>query len=303
MNIIQIVKSFLPHLDKDRVIEDLRITAGELDNFALPSYKQASEYFKSSKVKSQANKDLIDIFYRNFDMQGMSKQPNVAAEILKRLIFIKDNTDYILSLAETLYERDIINEGLTAKKAIILKAASAVSFISRYSIDLLNYMYISEAGALGADLEEGMSLSPAGMKHIQENIARFSRMLSDYGIPTKKFTNIVLQIPEVAISSKTADSLRGLYKDNDIDPFGNVFKSGFTGSPIYHLRLQVAEWQSHRYKANKEKKAILELRLLYLKTYKDGQTDAKLEQEIAHTQSRVDRINRYLAEVEEDLAA
>lgn len=303
MNIIQVVRAFLPHLDKDKVLEDLRVTSGELDNFAIPSYRQAAEHFKMNKIKSQINKDLTDGFYRVFDLQGIPKQPNLGAEILKRLGFIKDNTDYILSLAETLYERDIINEGLTAKKAVILKAASAASFISRYSIDLLNFLYVHEAAVSGADIQEGMSLSPAALKHIHENLPRFARMLSDYGIPTKKFSNIVLGIPEVAISSKTADSIKGLYKDQEIDPFGNQFKSGFTGNPIYHLRLQVAEWQSNRYKANKEKKKVLELRLLYLQSQKQGKVDAKLEQEIDYTQDRVDKLNRYLVEVEEDLAA
>lgn len=303
MNILQVVRAFLPHLDKDRVLEDLRVTSGELDNFALPSYRQAAEHFKLNKIKSQVNIDLVQSFYRVFDLQGMPKQPNVAAEVLKRLVFIKDNTDYILTLAETLYERDIINEGLTAKKAVILKAASAVSFISRYSIDLLNFLYVHEAGVAGADVEEGMTLSPAALKYITENLPRFARMVSDYGIPTKKFSNIVLGLPEVALGSKTADTVKGLYKDHDIDPFGNQFKSGFTGNPIYHIRLQVAEWQSNRYKANKEKKKVLELRLLYLKEQKEGRVDAKLQQEISYTQDRVDKINRYLSEVEEDLAA
>ncbi len=303
MKIIDVVRAFLPHMDKDKVLEDLRVTSGELDNYALSSYRQATEYFKLNKSKSKQNKELMDLFYRNFDMQGSPKQPNLAGEILKRLVFIKENTDYILSLAETLYERDIINEGLTAKKAVILKAASSVSFISRYSIDLLNYMYVNEALELNAEIEDSMQLSPAAIKYVQLNITRFATMLSDYGIPTKTFSKIVIGIPEVAISSKTANSVMGLYNEKELDPFGNQFKSGFTGNPIYHLRLQVAEWQSSRYKANKEKKKVLELRLLYLKSLKDGKPEAKIEQEISYTQDRVDRINRYLTEVEEDLAA
>lgn len=302
MKIIDVVRAFLPHLDKDKVLEDLRVTSGELENYGLNSYKQASEYFKTNKIKSGINKELTDIFYRNFDLQGGVKQPTLAGEILKRLVFIKENTDYILSLAETLYERDIINEGLTAKKAVILKAASAVSFISRYSIDLLNYLYINESIVLNAELDDSMQLSPAALKHVNNNLVHFAVLLSDYGIPTKKFSQIVLMIPEVAVNTKTADSVKGLYNEKAIDPFGNVFKSGFTGNPIYHLRLQVAEWQSSRYKSNKEKKKILELRLLYLKSLNDGKPEAKIEREIEYTQSRVDKINRYLSEVEEDLS-
>lgn len=302
MNLVNVVKAFLPHIDKTKVIEDLRITTAEVENFALPSYLHATDYFKVSKMKALANKDLESVFYRNFDQQGGVKQPNFVAEIYKRLPYIKENTDYVLSLAEELYERDIINEGLTAKKAVLLRAASSLSFVSRFSVDLLNLLYVNEAIQANAAVEDSMQLSPAVIKHVNENIGNFARLLSDYGIPNKKFSNIVLEIPEVIISSKTADAVKGLYKEQDIDPFTNVFKSGFTGSPIYHVRMVVAEWQSNRYKANKDKKKMLELRLLHLKMLNDNKNDPKLEQEINYIQGRVDRINRYLSEVEDSLA-
>lgn len=302
MNLIEVVRSLLPHIDKNKVIEDLRVTSSEIDNFGLSSYQHAGDYFKSNKLKSLTNKDLTDVFYRNFDLQGMPKQSSMVADIAKRLVFIKDNTDYILSLAEDLYSRDILNDGLTAKKTIVLRAAGNLSFVSRFSIDLLNLLYVNEAIESKASIEETMQLSPAAIKHINDHIVPFARLLSDYGIPNKKFSSLVLGVPDVVINAKTADTVKGLYKERDIDPFTSVFKSGFTGSPIYHLRLQVAEWQSNRYKANKDKKKMLELRLLHLKMLQDNKSDAKLEQEINYIQGRVDRINRYLLEVEDSVA-
>lgn len=302
MKLISVVQAFLPHIDKNKVLEDLRVTTAEIENFGLASYSHASDYFKTNKIKSLADKNLGEVFYRNFDVQGAPKQSSFVADIARRLVFIKDNTDYVLALAEELYERDIINEGLTAKKAVLLRAASNLSFISRFSIDLLNLVYVNEAIEANAAVEESMQLSPAAIKHVNDNVANFARLLSDYGIPNKKFSNIILGIPDVVVNAKTADSLKGLYKEQDIDPFTSVFKAGFTGNPIYHLRMQVAEWQSNRYKANKDKKKVLELRLLHLRMLQEGKNDAKLEQEINYIQGRVDKINRYLVEVEDSVA-
>jgi hypothetical protein len=63
----------------------------------------------------------------------------------------------------------------------------------------------------------------------------------------------------------------------------------------------VAEWQSNRYKANKDKKKTLELRLLHLKLQNEGKDDPKIEKEINYIQGRVDKIERYLKDVEESL--
>lgn len=301
MKIADFIKALLPHIDKNKVLEDLRVTSSEIDNFGITSYQHASEHFKTNKIKSLSNKDLSDVFYRNFDVQGGMKQSSFIGEILKRMPFVKENVDYILGLAEELFERDIINEGLTAKKAIILRAAGNLSFISRFSIDLLNLVYVNEAIETKAEIEESLRLSPAAIKHINENIGYFARLLSDYGVPTKKFSNIILEIPDVIINTKTKDAVNGLYSEKELDPFTNVFKAGFTGNPVYHVRMLVAEWQSNRYKANKDKKKMLELRLLHLKMLQDGKDDAKLEQEIEYIQGRVDRINRYLIEVEESV--
>jgi len=301
MKLLQFIKNLLPHIDKNNVIEDARVTIGELDNAVLPSYIHSSDFFKSSKLQSKANKELSDLFYRNIDMRGFPKSNNFITDIYKRLIFVRENQEYVLGLIEELMERDIINEGLTSKKAILLRANSSMSYISRYAIDLLNLVYVNEAIEANSEVKENLKLAPAVIKSITSNIVRFSTLLSDYGIPNKAFSKIVTSLPEVVINTKTANAVSGIYKENDIDPFSKAYTSGFTGSPIYAVRLVIAEWQSNRYKANENKKKMLELRLLHLKMLQEDKNDAKLEQEIMYIQSRVDKISRYLTEVEESL--
>jgi len=301
MKIFDFVKALLPRIEKSKILEDLRVTIAELDNIAIVNYKHATEHFKINKISSEANKGLSNVFYRNLDSQGGPKQSSFIADINRRLPFIKDNTDYILEQIEAIMERDVINEGLTAKKAILIRAAESLSFISRYSIDLLNYVYVHEAKDLGVEVEEALDLSPAAIKYIESNISKFANLLSNYGIPNPDLTKIIIAIPDVVVSTKTRNSVSGLYKEKDLDPFSSNYVAGFTGSPIYHIRLVVAEWQANRYKANQDKKKMLELRLLHLKILLDKKSDAKIEQEIIYIQGRVDKINRYLMEVESSL--
>jgi hypothetical protein len=72
-------------------------------------------------------------------------------------------------------------------------------------------------------------------------------------------------------------------------------------NPIYHLRSILAEWQAKRYKYNKERKALLELRLLQLNMKNSNTSDPKVQKEIEYIQSRVDDLGMYISSVEEDL--
>lgn len=301
MKIFSFVKALLPRIGKDEVLEDLRVTAGELEQIVTPNFTHAADYFRSNKMKSDANKDLSDAFYQKFDKGSVSKQTSFIAEVTARLPFLKENLAYVQAQIEELMERDIISEGLTAKKAILVRTAAHLSFISRFSVDLLNLVYVNEALETGADVEESMQLAPIVIKHVENGIKPFANYLSDYGIPNKDFVKIYTVIPDVVVSSRNEHSIVGVYNEKDIDPFKSAYVSGFAGNPIYTVRLLFAEWQASRYKANKDKKKMLELRLLHLKLMQDKKQDPKVEAEINYIQSRVDKIERSMREVEESL--
>jgi hypothetical protein len=296
LRIIDYIKALLPRLDKSKVQEDLRVTSSELSNAVIPTYQNAAEYFKLNKIKSDEAKNLTSIFYSHFNLQGGGKKSSLVEEISKRLPAFKDNTDYVLEQAEELFEKDIIKEGLTAKKAILLRAADYTSFVSRYSLDLLNYLYAVESKAMG----KGDPLPPATIKYITSNISKFAIMLSDYSVPNKDFRKLVLDVPEINIGNKNAAATSALFGNSSVDPFSASQVQGFV-NPIYHVRLMEAEWQASRYKANKEKKKLIEMQLLHLKLLNDGKSDPKIEEEIEYLQSRVDKLGRYLLEVEESL--
>lgn len=310
MNIISFIKSLLPRLQKDQVLEDLRVTVDELGNVSIPNYTHASDFFRSNKLQSDANKQLSDLFYRKFEGKG-GRQNNVVSEVAKRLPFLKDNAEFVIQQIELLLEKDIISEGLTAKKAFLIRTANHLSFLSSFAPDLLNVIYVNEALAInaknedgakgtGVEIEESMRLAPAVVKHVDSNIMAFGSLIGEYGIPTKDFEKLLETIPEVIISSRNAGTIAGLFNEKDIDPLlsGYVQKAF---CPVYSVRLIFAEWQAARYKAKRETKRMLELRLLHLKLLQEKKNDPKIEEEINYIQGRVDKIQRYLREVEESV--
>lgn len=299
MKLFSFVKALLPRIGKDQILEDLRITAGEFEQVVIPNYRHAADYFRINKIKAAANKDLSDAFYQRLEKGSVSKQSSFIGEVEVRLGFIVQNLDYVQKQIDILMERDIINEGLTAKKAILVRAADQMSFISRFCSDLLNYVYVYEAMEYGSDQQESLELAPAVQKRVVNGVKIFASYISDYGIPNKEFEKLVLSVPDIVVSSRNENSIAGMYKEQEIDPFTSAYVQGFNGNPIYNIRLIFAEWQASRYKTTKEKKKMLELRLLHLRLLQEKKNDVKVEAEIVYIQNRVDKMERYMREVEE----
>jgi len=316
MNIIKFIKKLLPSIEKNKVLEDLRISIAELEQTIIPIYNTATTTFEVNKFKSNVNKDLSVLFYRAFDLQGRSKQSNFISEIDSRLINLLANAVYIRDNISEIFEHTIVNEGLSAKKAILLRAAGNISFITRFSLDLLTVVCSNEKEAINKknlNLDESDDvLAPMMVKRIDKGIKSFAMYVSDHGVPNNIYSKIIGQVPNIAINTNSAQGITSVYKESDIDPFiSGMTKSGatntfidvmdFTYNPIFHVRLMIAEWQAERYKASKDKKKLLELRLLSLKMQLEDKYDAKLEQEIIYIQNRVNKIDYYLLEVEKSL--
>jgi len=299
MNIINFIKTLLPTLDKADIVEDLRIAMDELDNIAIPSYRSAEDFFNFNKPKSKEFKELETDFYRSLDTHGIRKQSIFIKDITIRLINVRQNAEFIYNELSKVSESDIVNNEIKAHKAVLLESASNISFITSYSTDFLNYIYAIEELF---KTKNAIDLPKATITYIKNNFKRFTFTLSDLGMPPREFEKVIGDIPDVSLSHTNENAIKSLFDINKVDPFSNIPITGFIGNPIYHIRLSIAEWQARRFKAAKAKKKVLELRLLHLKNMQEDNSDPKLEKEIEYNQSRLDKLNKYLQDFQDELS-
>ena len=305
MFITDFVKSALPILQRNSVLEDIDITLAEIDKTVQPSYGFASQHFDVNRLSSTESKDLEDSFYRNFKFSGNAKKypkvGNFISEINRALVNVRQNLEYVRELVDTVLERDVVREGLTTKKAILLRAAESMSFISNYSLDLLNLVYCHEARQAGISESDIIVPPPAKLKEINTHIQMFASALATYGISNADFKKIYLDVPDVSVAPQDEDAVKGMYSARELDPLETIYVSNVVLNPIYHIRMVVAEWQYKRYESNKAKKKVLELRLLHLQLQNEKQSSAPVQKEIKYLQSRIDGLDRDLSEVKKSL--
>lgn len=291
MEILAYIKRLIPWLKKDDVLEDLRITVAEFDKTVLPSYETAIDVpFKSNNKEIKA---LVATFVRNYKRTKPGKQIIISSinEALPAVVAIAKYLEH--ELDESL-AKDIIADGLEARRVILVRASEHLSFISRYSVDLLNTLYAYEIGATTGNVD----VNPQIIKYINANLPTFCTLLAAYSVKLDLFKHNIDKVPALVISNDNIDALKGVYSQNTIDPVLSGITASFSYNPIYHIRLQIADYQAYRYTAMKDKKKALELRVMYLRSAQEEKPDPKVEQEISYQQSRIEAMEYKLRKIE-----
>lgn len=295
MSFITYIKSFLPQFSKDRVAELARINQSEIDTLVIPSYKEAEAGLKTRDFKSKSIKDFSNTFKQNV---GIASGDNIVTAIRKAMENVSKNNKYISDKTEETFESEVVIAGVTVLKANLIRLLELNSFLTRYSMRFLNYLYILETEAVNADPRYTKdSLSMGEIAWLEKSFLDFCFALRVCSKSDKEVTKLISTIPDVVLG-EGAEAVIQTLGESKVDPFNTKPLSGFTNSPIFHVRLIVAQYQANRYKEQKELKKILELRLLNLQNSQSGKPNAATEKEIDYIQSRVDRISEDLRQAE-----
>lgn len=297
MDIVKFAKGFLPRIAKDDVMEDIRVTIQTLEDEVIPAYAQAAVFFNTHKLKAADNIGLAIDFEHKVVFSG-PKQNNIIAMINGMLPSMLENLKYLDKQLSTILERDVVSDAMTAKKAVLLRSVESIDFASDFALDLLNVYYHNEAMAV--EKSSAIEMDRVTRERVKKNIGHFALVLSDYARPTDKLKAIYGKVPEVMVNSGDEGAVSAFNLDR-LDDFKSSAIAHFNRSPIYVIRLMIAEWQNNRYHAAVEKKKVLELRLMHLSAQRDGQNNPALEKQIDVQQRRVEKLARYIQDVEDEL--
>lgn len=300
--LFKFLSNLLPSLKRSSVLEDIKTTTDELKDSVIPAYADLSSHFQLIKLKSPQMLQIEKIFYQEFKFKG-SKQASLFGDINIRTANLATNLACVEDSIEKLFETDVVREGLSAKKAVLLRLAESFAFITRFAMDLADYAFWYEAKAYDGDIAKKYDMTPNKIKRIEKGIRAFGRCMTDLSDTPDSFRKQISEVPEVHLAQKDFDTINSLYPGRKLNPFESTFGvTGFTYSPVYHIRLLVAEWQTARYYSMKDKKRALSVKLLYLKELKEnsGNNNPQLDTEINYLQKRIDNYDRDIHEMERD---
>lgn len=288
------IKQLLPFFGTDRAVEDARVTRNELAGVAIPSYELAMEVFKTT-LKSKMALD----YAAKYKMQVGNHKNTFVFDIAERLKKLTKVLDAIEGELAKGFEAKVVTASMSLHKANVLRVLEGIGFVSKYSISLLNALYVEETAAFGKTHANAPDVTPGELARLDKYFIDFCHTLiniTSVSVPAQAFK----EIPESQLGDM--DNLRGVFGDKKVDPFNVFTTSNFRGNPIYFVRSVIAEWQMDRYKHTQEQKKLLELRLMHLQRRQQNNPDAGLERDIELTAGRVASLAEKLRKQEESFA-
>lgn len=303
LNIVSFVKNLIPSFNKSDILSDLETSIDYLDTVSISNYNNFISAYSVNDIKTKDVKKLITEFYKNY----YKVKPHIE---LNNKEFFKDshtllsnvvvNANYINVELDKVLNDVVVSHALSLYKSYLLRAVAHISFIAKFSTDLLNYIYIKETNDLVDNkFDDDFYLNKIQYSNIEDNLWIYARLIAFYGLDENRFNKLISNAPDQVLSKDNIEQVVSLYNISDVEILPSI-PHGFIGSPIYSIRLMFAQWESKRYRELKDKKKLLELRYLHYKLLKEnGQSDIAVEKEINYLQKRITDIDYELSKMEE----
>ena len=298
MKIEQFVKSLLPSIQKDTVLEDIRTTEGELKNSTIPAYDGSIKFFKTWKFKSDIVRDLETTWKRM--VKGHST--GMVETIGRGMHVLLGNLAVVDVEIKKIYSDDTAPEGMTYLKAQLLQYVEMAGFASKYARELLNLIYVaetSEADSGETNLQD--SIPPARIEWLKVNFVNFCTVFNAMTQSATDTSKAFSAIPDIVVTPDNAQTLPATVGMAKLDPMA----CGLIPvklNPIYHIRMRIAEYQVRRYDSAKDELKLVQLRLLNLERILQNKPDPKIQKEIQYMEDRANKLAAKIAEMERDYA-
>jgi hypothetical protein len=305
MKIIDFFKSLLPNFAKQTVLEDIRTTKLILTTVTMPAYQDGMRAFGGRKFSNESLQKDWEIYRRN--VKGAAGANTIVA-IDKSFKEMLSTLDLVETLVEKDYNEDIEGSGVTYYKAAVLQMIESVSFAVDFANKYLNYVYVVEAGELDNSDESqtlidtiNAAIVPAEVRFIRDRFVDFCTVMDTLSKPTAKIKENFEEIPDITITPSGDRAIQSTMGTARLDPFRHGFVP-LAMNPIYHIRMQAADWQHYRYERAKADKEMLQLRKLKLERDMANKPDAAIERQIEYTQKRIEDLSTQIRKVEEQYA-
>lgn len=300
MKLVNFVQSLLPGWSRDRMTEDGNANQSLLEQYVLPSYEAAAEHFKTVKLKSPDAKKYDNLFHTQ--CRVVNHHDNMVVGIYKCLLQIKKTMGLLDGRTETDFGSDVAKAALTYRQANLLQLQELTGFVLTYATLFLRYVYVVESAQYkDADVQLAESIQPADLDQVKANFAGFVQALNVLADPKNDFSKGLDEIPDIVIKAEAMTGLQATL-GRKLDPFHLSLLPPFL-SPIYHVRMLVAEWQTNRFHRGRAELSLMQTHLLHLKKLESGHPDAKLRQEITYYENQVNSASHKLADMEKSYAA
>ncbi len=293
MKISIYLKRLLPKFSRGLVVDDLEQMEKILAQVNLPVLESIARQCNGKKFRAENTAKQIKLFEQQ--LRGLAKG-NFADVLLSAHKRLTDVLRFLRSIAEQDLGDTVFRDGITYKRVTLLQYIEAMDFFLTHTRLWLRWILVSERFYDDPSRENPSNVfTQAQQRMLEQNIGAFIEsvrlVFNDRRALEEGFSsipeNLVYNDESAALVEKTTGVAR-------LDPFSLGFFTPGT-SPIYWLRMNLAEHRHKNYKKALEERTALELRLLTL----DGDDSPATLNEIEYTEGRLAKLELEIKKMEE----
>lgn len=291
MRILDYVRRLATSFTKDELKERMRIFSQALQK-SIESFMNAETTVTS--FKSKAGKEFDSELSK-----GVRMPPRMTAfgYIRQVLANMSVTAELLATIVEKSYGKDIVVEGITYRRAELLRTLGYMDFVVNYSMRLLHYILVAEASLVSKEHNEGQERPKPELAWLKENRKAFIALLATFSKPSREIVTLIESIPEISIGEDDERVIAPQVGLTKLDPLKNNFIPGVSGIALA-VGLWWAQLQVEKYERLKEDARSIQLRLEQLRLQAQGKSDAQLEATIAKYERFADETAEKIAKME-----
>jgi len=289
-NLINYVKNTFHTIKKEDVVKNLDDIATAIKEEVIPTLDvviknsdleviNKSKYVKSLMITSGIKaKDGRDLFVK---IKGIVTNINKSLSNLESLVL--DELPDVVS-----------DKTITVKDATILKTISDIGNITLFTGDVA-YLILIDGNV------DNTEFPKKKINDIIDNIPTYGNMLKVYGSNFNKTLENIKKLPDtlLVLDNKKANMLEKIVSKNakliDIPNSSN-----FNYNPIYHVRMWLVDVEMLKYERLKDKKKLIELKIMELKLKAKNESNDKLTKQIEYYEEKLAKIDYKISKIEEN---
>lgn len=293
MSILNYLSSLLPSFGKDRILEDLRLSRTEFQDFRL-SFKEADKVL--GKLKSKEGQALNSV--ASTIGVGLKGGESFIGFLARNQENIVDNIDLIERLVKQEMPDTVAAKGLDLRQVNFVQIAEALSFTARFARFAVVFVARKELEATAASKEMEIESETLGyeLDLFESGQVPFMTALKQLSRPSAEVQEALASIPEMLVADVDYKTLSATLGEKKLEPL-SLSKQGFEWNPIYHIRMNQVEGRELRYRECKAQLTCLNLQLQRCKLAMQGKQDARLEREVAYLTNMINTTNKEIEDL------
>lgn len=286
----QALKSYMTNTEDKVVAKEDVVTAAEnlfsgIHNEILPAFKavmKSDAYFNTDK------RYILERLGTSLELHT-DKPEKVVSELSSFFKTVSGEEKTFLKLVRDSMRDKIFPNMSTAQELAIMTTLNDLTSASLYVLDLMYFITI----------DEDTELPKKKIALLESKIPSFSSIVRSYNKNFGKHVDNLSKVSKTIVNTDAPVSMMDklLAKQGKLVTLP-IF-NGFINNPIYHFRIWLADNQVHKYEVLKEKKKLLELKLLELKMKAEGNHDERLAKQIAYYEDKISGMEYEIRDIED----